>query len=242
MKKMSKALAVALAFGLTAALTISATAQDGKTKKAKRLAAPENPVAYESAPKDTSNLGTTVLTWDDGSFENGLGPTGGHYDGQFAMRFGGDAATTALVPFRLQGAYLRIRAGNPGLTAANVNIWHPLATNGFPANPATPAAQVAAGVTTGVTQMIPLTGPVISTANGSLLLGLGGLGTTGWFIDRDSTGPNNDREFAGSAANNTLGLSLGPGTLGSFGFSGNYFLRLLVDGNVPVELEAFSID
>ena len=205
------------------------------------FAAPANPLAYESAPA-SNRQGLDLLTWDDGSFENGLGPTGGHYDGQFAMRFGGAAATTALVPFQIQRVYFQFRAGNPGVTAANVNIWHPLATNGFPANPATPAAQNPAPVATGVPHMVNFTGPTISTANGSVLVGVGGLGTTSWFIDRDTNGPDNNRDFAGSNANNTLPLSFGPTTLGNLGFSGNYFIRLLVDGNVPVELESFSVE
>ena len=44
------------------------------------------------------------------------------------------------------------------------------------------------------------------------------------------------------SSNNTLALSLGPTTLGSFGFSGNYFIRLLIDGNIPVELEMFTVE
>ncbi len=205
------------------------------------LATPSGTQKVKTAEAGTAELGLNLLTWDDGTFENGLGPTGGHYDGQFAMRFGGSAATTGLVPFRIQGAYVGLRSGAPGITAANVNFWHPLQASGFPVGGA-PLTQVAAGVTTGVIQTITFVGPTISTANGSVLVGLGGLGTTGWFIDRDTDGPDNNREFAGESSNNTLVLSLGPTTLGSFGFSGNYLIRLLVDGNVPVELERFSID
>jgi hypothetical protein len=195
-----------------------------------------------SGATDGSKLGVVTLDWDDGTFEDGLGPTGGHYDGQFAMRFGGAAATTGLVPFQIRGAYFRLRSGAPGVTNVNVNFWHPLTPSpGFPASP-TPVAQVPGGVTTGVTQQVTFVGPVINTANGSVMVGVGGLGTTSWFIDRDTNGPDNNREFAGSSANNTLALQYGPTTLGSFGFSGNYFVRLTVDGSVPVELESLSVD
>lgn len=216
--------------------------QEGKTPKKTKFAAPADSLRFESPAKATNDLGLNVLTWDDGSFENGLGPTGGHYDGQFAMRFGGAAATSGLVPFQIRGAYFRLRAGNPGVTAVNVNFWHPLGTNGFPTNSTAPAAQVAGGTSTGVTQQVTLLGPTISTANGSVMVGVGGLGTTGWFIDRDSTGPNNNRDFAGSNSNNTLPLSYGPTTLDNVGLGGNYFVRLVVDGNVPVELESFTIE
>ncbi len=206
------------------------------------LAEPADAGTARPAPPPAGTLGQTTLMWDDGSFENGLGPTGGHYDGQFAMRFGGAAATTGLVPFVLRGAYVRVRSGAPGITAANVNFWHPLTASGFPTG-GSPLVQEPAGASTGVTQQVSISGgPVVNTPNGSVLVGLGGLGTTSWFIDRDTNGPNNDREFAGESSNNTLVLSLGPGTLGNFGFSGNYFVRLVVDGNVPVELERVSID
>jgi hypothetical protein len=195
-----------------------------------------------SGATDGSKLGVVTLDWDDGTFENGLGPTGGHYDGQFAMRFGGAAATTGLVPFQIRGAYFRLRSGGFGITNVNINFWHPLTPfPGFPASPA-PLTQVPGGIATGVTQQVTLTGPVINTANGSVLVGVGGLGTTGWFIDRDSTGPDNNREFAGSSSNNTLALQYGPTTLGNIGFSGNYFVRLTVDGSVPVELESVSVE
>ncbi|MDH3525455.1 MAG: hypothetical protein OES32_17920, partial [Acidobacteriota bacterium] len=143
-----------------------------------------NTSALGSDPTNGSNLGVVTLDWDDGTFENGLGPTGGHYDGQFGMRFGGAAATTGLVPFQIRGAYFRLRSGNPGVTNVNVNFWHPLTPSpGFPASPA-PLVQVPAGTTTGVTQQVTLTGPVINTPNGSVFVGVGGLGTTNWFIDR----------------------------------------------------------
>lgn len=209
--------------------------------QAPNLSTPANPTPYASRGGDGAKLGLVTLDWDDGTFEAGLGPTGGHYDGQFAMRFGGAAATTGLVPFVVRGAYFRLNSGNPGITLANVNFWHPLTAGGFPTG-AAPIAQAPGGVTTGVTQQVTLSGPVINTANGSLLVGVGGLGTTSWFIDRDTDGPDNNREFAGEASNNTQVLSLGPSTLGSLGFSGNYFIRLIIDGNVPVELERFSVD
>ncbi len=152
------------------------------------------------------------------------------------------AATTGLVPFQIRGAYFRLRSGNPGATNVNINFWHPLTPSpGFPVD-TMPVAQVPGGTTTGVTQQVTLTGPVINTANGSVFVGVGGLGTTNWFIDRDTDGPDNNREFAGSSSNNTLALSYGPTTLGSFGFSGNYFVRLTIDGNVPVELETYSVE
>lgn len=232
------ALAACLAL-LSTTLLIGQEADKAKTKK---FGTPTDALTYESPAEGTTELGLNVLTWDDGSFENGLGPTGGHYDGQFAMRFGGAAATSGLVPFQIRGAYFRLRAGNPGVQTVNVNFWHPLTTSGLPANAGTPAAQVAAGNSTGVTQQVTLAGPTISTANGSVMVGVGGLGTTSWFIDRDTNGPDNNRDFAGSNSNNTLPLSYGPGTLGGAGLSGNYFIRLMVDGNVPVELESFTID
>ena len=221
--------------GLFAATALIVQAQ------APNLGTPADTATIPSKGGDGSDLGINVLDWDDGTFENGLGPTGGHYDGQFAMRFGGSAATTGLVPFVIRGAYFRLRSGAPGITFANVNFWHPLTAGGFPAG-TSPIAQAPGSPITGVTQMVSLSGPVINTANGSVMVGVGGLGTTGWFIDRDSDGPDNNREFAGESSNNTQVLSLGPTTLGSFGFSGNYFIRLIVDGNVPVELERFSID
>ncbi|MCP4250562.1 MAG: hypothetical protein GY778_26260 [bacterium] len=208
-----------------------------------KFATSPNTTPLKSGPTGGSPLGIVTLDWDDGTFEGGLGPTGGHYDGQFAMRFGGAAATTGLVPFRIRGAYFRLRSGNPGVTNVNINFWHPLTAGppGFPASPA-PVVQVPAGTTTGVTQQVTLSGPVINTANGSVIVGVGGLGTTNWFIDRDTNGPDNNREFAGSSSNNTLALSYGPTTLGGLGFSGNYFVRLQVDGNVPVELETFTVE
>jgi len=228
---------------LVAATLLATTVWIGQAEAADppNLATPGVSSPHASAPTDGSALGVVTLDWDDGTFENGLGPTGGHYDGQFAMRFGGAAATTGLVPFQIRGAYFRLRSGAPGITNVNINFWHPLTAGGFPANPA-PTAQVPGAPTTGVTQQVTLAGPIVNTANGSLLVGVGGLGTTGWFIDRDSTGPNNDRDFAGESSNNTYALSLGPTTLGSFGFSGNYFIRLMVDGGVPVELERFTVD
>lgn len=225
-----------LAIVLVAVTTMVVQAQPTK------FTTPKDTTQRNSGPTDGSSLGVVVLDWDDGTFENGLGPTGGHYDGQFGMRFGGAAATTGLVPFQIRGAYFRLRSGAPGATNVNINFWHPLTPSpGFPASPA-PLTQVPAGTTTGVTQLVTLTGPVINTANGSVFVGVGALGTTNWFIDRDSTGPDNNREFAGSSSNNTLALSYGPTTLGSIGFSGNYFVRLAVDGNVPVELESYSVD
>lgn len=228
-------------FGLGTAGLLVAALSLVAAEPGDKFATPSGTQKVKTAEAGTAERGMNLLSWDDGTFENGLGPTGGHYDGQFAMRFGGAAATSGLVPFRIQGAYVGLRSGNPGITAANVNFWHPLQTNGFPVGGA-PLTQVAAGVTTGVVQTITFVGPTISTPNGSVLVGLGGLGTTSWFIERDSTGPDNDRDFAGSSANNSLALSIGPGTLGTLGFSGNYLIRLLVDGNVPVELERFSID
>ena len=222
-------------------VTVTAMAVQAQPPGNKFGTPPDNET-HGSGPTDGSALGVVTLDWDDGTFEGGLGPTGGHYDGQFAMRFGGAAATTGLVPFQIRGAYFRIRSGNPGVTAVNINFWHPLTPSpGFPASPA-PIAQVPAGPTTGVTQQVTLTGPIINTANGSVIVGVGGLGTTSWFIDRDTDGPDNNREFAGSSSNNTLALSYGPTTLGTLGFSGNYFVRLTVDGNVPVELESYSVD
>lgn len=233
---------LALAACVAVLSTTTLVGQEGKAPKSKKFAAANDSLSYESPAKSGTELGLNVLTWDDGSFENGLGPTGGHYDGQFAMRFGGAAATSGLVPFQIRGAYFRLRAGNPGATAVNINFWHPLGTNGFPTNSTAPAAQVGAGITTGVTQQVTLLGPTISTANGSVMVGVGGLGTTSWFLDRDTTGPNNNRDFAGSNANNTLPLSYGPTTLDNLGLGGNYFVRLVVDGNVPVELESFTIE
>jgi hypothetical protein len=225
-----------LAIALVAVTAMVVQAQPSK------FAVSPNTTPLTSDPTDGSKLGIVVLDWDDGTFEGGLGPTGGHYDGQFAMRFGGAAATTGLVPFQIRGAYFRIRSGNPGVTAVNINFWHPLTPSpGFPASPA-PLVQVPGGTTTGVTQQVTLTGPVINTANGSVMVGVGGLGTTSWFIDRDTDGPDNNREFAGSSSNNTLALSYSPTILGSLGFSGNYFVRLTIDGNVPVELESYSVD
>jgi len=225
-------------FVFVALLAVTAFAAQAQ---APNLATQNNPTPFDSKGGDGVVLGINVLDWDDGSFEGGLGPTGGHYDGQFAMRFGGSAATTGLVPFVIRGAYFRLNSGAPGITFANVNFWHPLTAGGFPTGGA-PIAQAPAAPVTGVTQTVSLSGPVVNTANGSLLVGLGGLGTTGWFISRDTDGPDNNREFAGESSNNTQVLSLGPTTLGSLGFSGNYFIRLIIDGNVPVELERFTVD
>ncbi len=214
-------------------------AREPKNKDSVNLGTPQDPQVVTS--DGNAPQGLNLLTWDDGSFENGLGPTGGHYDGQFAMRFGGSAATTGLVGFQIRGAYFRLRSGAPGITFANVNFWHPLTAGGFPAG-GSPIAQAPGAPVTGVTQAVTLSGPTISTANGSVLVGVGGLGTTGWFIDRDTDGPDNNREFAGESSNSTQALSLGPTTLGSLGFSGNYFIRLLIDGNIPVELEMFNVE
>lgn len=226
-------------FALVAIVLLLSTAVGGQAQT--KFAVPENVARHISGTTDGTALGVVTLDWDDGSFEGGLGPSGGHYDGQFAMRFGGSAATTGLVPFMIRGAYFMLNSGNPGVTNVNINFWHPLTGGGFPAS-ASPAAQAPAGTTTGVTQQVTLSGPTISTANGSVMVGVGGLGTTSWFIARDSTGPDNNREFAGSSSNNTLALTYGPTTLGSIGFSGNYFVRLMVDGNVPVELERYTVE
>ena len=225
-------------FVFVALLTVTALVAQAQ---APNLGTPNNPTPYASKGGDGVSQGINVLDWDDGTFEGALGPTGGHYDGQFAMRFGGSAATTGLVPFVIRGAYFRLNSGNPGITLANVNFWHPLSPGGFPTGGA-PLAQAPGSPVTGVTQLVTLSGPVVNTANGSLLVGVGGLGTTNWFIDRDTDGPDNNREFAGESSNNTQVLSLGPTTLGSLGFSGNYFIRLVIDGNVPVELERFTVD
>lgn len=179
--------------------------------------------------------GTNLLSWDDGGFETGWGCNTG--TGQMAMRFGSGAATTALVPFQLVGAYWGFYPGLGPNAAVNVNFFHPL-VGGVPTG--APIAQTTGAGTGGVTQFASLTsGPVISTANGSVMVSIGVPTVSNpWFIGMDTTAGNN-RRYGGCFGGTQYFYGSAPlsGLL-----AGNHFVRLLVDGNVPVELERFGVE
>lgn len=184
--------------------------------------------------------GLTLLQFDDGTYETGLGVSGAAgYDGQIAMRFGSSAATTGVVPLAVRGAYWRFFGGFGGATNVNINFFHPLMANGFPTGP--PIYQVAGGTATNATLFASApSGPTIATPNGSVLVGVGVLGNSSWFVAGDSTPPNADRHFFGYGT--TQDISYGPPTLNGFGFVHDYLIRFLIDGDVPVELQSLSVD
>jgi len=186
--------------------------------------------------------GLTLLQWDDGSFESGLGVNiNAAYDGQIAMRFGGAAATSGAVPLGIRGAYWRMYPGFGGATNVNINFFHPLAANGFPTGP--PILQVPGNTATNATQFASTpTGPTIGTANGSVLVGVGVLGNASWFVAGDTNGPLANRHFFGAGTNNTTAIDYGPTTLNNYGFTENFLIRMLVDGQVPVELQSFDVE
>ena len=186
--------------------------------------------------------GLTLLQWDDGSFESGLGVNiNAAYDGQIAMRFGGAAATSGAVPLGIRGAYWRMYPGLGGATNVNINFFHPLAANGFPTGP--PILQVPGNTATNATQFASTpTGPTIGTANGSVLVGVGVLGNASWFVAGDTNGPLANRHFFGAGTNNTTAIDYGPTTLNNYGFAENFLIRMLVDGQVPVELQSFDVE
>jgi hypothetical protein len=182
-----------------------------------------------------NNRGITLLSWDDGSYESGLGFFSG--SGQAAMRFGGAAATTGAVPLAIRGAYWRLY---PGFAVNNINInfFNPLTAGGFPTGP--PILQVPGTTATAGTNFVSTpAGPTIGSANGSVMVGVGIQNAASWFIAGDTNGVDNARHFLGGS--NTTNLTYGPGTLSGFGFAWNFLIRLLIDGNIPVELQSFSV-
>ncbi len=203
----------------------------------------DHPDFDDRTPGDWSTRapsGLTVLSWDDGTYETGLGVSGAAgYDGVVGQRFGGSPATSGVVPLGIRGAYWRMFGGFAGATQVRINFWHPLA-GGFPANP-TPIAGVAGNTNTASTQFASTAGgPTISTANGSVIAGVNVLGVSSWFVAADNTGPFAGRGvFAGSSGNINAPPTVGFSTIG---FIANPLIRLLVDGNVPVELETFSVE
>ncbi len=177
-----------------------------------------------------------LLSWDDGSYESGLGFFSG--SGQAAMRFGGAAVTTGAVPLAIRGAYWRFYPGF-AVQGININFFNPLDTNGFPTGP--PILQVPGTTNTAGTNFVSTpNGPTIFSANGSVMVGVGIQNVASWFIAADTNGVWNSRDFLGGS--NTTNLTYGPGTLAGYGFDWNFLIRLLIDGNVPVELQSFSVE
>lgn len=186
--------------------------------------------------------GLTLLQWDDGSFETGFGVnSNAAFDGQIATRFGGSPATTGAVPMGIRGAYWRMYPGFGGATNVNINFFHPLAGNGFPTGG--PILQVAGNTATNATQFASTpAGPTINTANGSVLVGVGVLGNASWFVAGDLNGAQANRHFFGAGTNQTTVIDYGPPTLNAYSITENFLIRMLVDGGVPVELQAFDIE
>ncbi len=181
-----------------------------------------------------SSQGITLLSWDDGSYENGLGFFSG--SGQAAMRFGGAAVTTGAVPLAIRGAYWRFYPGF-AVQGININFFNPLTPMGFPTG--APILQIPGTTNTAGTNFVSTpNGPTIFSANGSVLVGVGVQNVASWFIAAD-TGVANNRQFLGGS--NTTNITYGPGTLAGYGFDWNFLIRLLIDGNVPVELQSFSV-
>ncbi|MGH9464876.1 MAG: hypothetical protein ACRD0X_04475 [Thermoanaerobaculia bacterium] len=184
--------------------------------------------------------GLTLLQFDDGSYETGLGVTGAAgYDGQIAMRFGSGAATTGAVPHAIRGAYWRQYPGFGGATNININFFHPLTANGFPTGP--PVYVVPGNTSTVGTQFASApNGPTISTANGSVLVGVGVSGNNSWFVAGDTNPPTANRHFFGAFT--TQDISYGPSTLNGYGFVEDFLIRFLIDGQIPVELQTFDVE
>lgn len=241
---------------LTAALVLAVILASSWVIQARESGAPtgKNLAAVSSHPNFDTHPGpkgnpprtvpraSTVLQWDDGSYETGLGVSGAAgYDGQLGMRFGGAANTTGLFPMRLRGASWRLFGGFYGAQALQLNFWHPLTPGGFPAD-ADPLHKVPGPAPDPSTtqKMTFAGGPTISTPNLSVLMGIGVTGNSSWFIAADSTNPDNKRQFFGGFT--TEAFTYGPATLTAFGFGWDFLIRLIVDGNIPVELESFTID
>ena len=189
--------------------------------------------------------GMTVLSFDDGSFESGLGvAAGAYFDGVVAMAFGGSPATTGAVPLAIRGAYWRMYPGFGGATQVQLNFWHPLnaTASRLPTNP-TPIYGVAGNTNTTATQFASApAGPTVSTANGSVAVGVNVLGTTSWFVAGDTNGPQASRGQFGAGSTLSVPPTIGAPTLSLYVTQSNYIIRLLIDGNVPVELQSFEIE
>jgi len=193
-----------------------------------------------STPVASEGRALTTLQWDDGSFESGLGSgSGGGYIGQLATRFGGASATTMLNPMQLRGAYWRFFSGNPGVTAVNINFWHPLAPAApqFPTGTA-PVWQLPGNANTTATQFVSGMGPTIATPNMSVIVGVGVLGNSAWFLAHDTSGGG--RQYFGYGT--TQHFAYGAATLSGYGYSFHNIIRLYVDGNVPVELQMLTVE
>jgi hypothetical protein len=192
----------------------------------------------QSGTKEAKPRASTLLQFDDGSYESGWGA---FYTGQAGMRFGGSTATTQLVPFRIRGAYWRwYPLFLYGLQTVNVNFWHPLTASGYPASP-DPLAKIGAGGTgysTAYAGFGTTGGPTITTGNGSVLVGIGNIATFIAFIGADTTQPAGGRQFLGYF--DTESFQLGPAYFSAIGYYSDFLIRLLVDGNIPVELESFE--
>ena len=166
------------------------------------------------------------------------------YDGQLATRFGGSAATTALNPMQLRGAYWRFYPGSAGaVSAVNINFWHPLAAAApqFPTG-AAPIWQLPGNNNMTTTQFVSGAGPTISTPNLSVMVGVGVLGNSSWFLAFDNNGPLAARQYFGAGSGSTQGFDYGAATLSAYGFAMNNIIRLYVDGNVPVELQLLTVE
>jgi hypothetical protein len=177
-----------------------------------------------------------LLSWDDGTIENGLGVNiNANYDGQIGTRFGGSPTTTGLIPMRLEGGYWRMFSGFAGATNININFW----TNFAGMFPTNLVGKAAGNTNTTSTQYAAFPGTfTVTSAAGSVMVGVGVNGTNAWFVAGDT---NNvvGRNFFGAFT--TEAWTYGPGTLASLGLAMNHIIRLLVDGNIPVELESFDI-
>lgn len=242
-------------FGIACVAAVVATASTfvihAEDPSPEKIAAVKDVLAFDEIQGGSWNpnpdRALALLQWDDGTYETGLGVNvNAGYDGQVGMRFGGSPATTALIPMQIRGAYWRFYPGNPGVTQVNINFWHPLvaAPPHFPTG-AAPLLQVPAGPNTTATQFASVSagvGPTISTANGSVLVGVGVMGNGSWFLAGDNSGPIAGRHYFGGASNSTLVWDYGGATLSGYGFALNNLTRLYVDGNVPVELQKFLVE
>ncbi len=183
--------------------------------------------------------GLTVLAFDDGSYETGIGVgSPAAYDGVVGQRFGGSPATTGAFPLGVRGAYWRMFGGFAGATQVQINVWHPLAgTPLLPVN-ATPVAAMAGNTNTTATQFASTpAGPTASS--GSAIVGVNVLGVSSWFVAADNSGPVAGRVYFGAGSTLSAVPTIGHSTLG---FNANMLIRCLVDGNIPVELESFTVE
>lgn len=178
-------------------------------------------------------LAPTTLSWDDGSIETALGING--LSGQhWGVRFGQAAATTGAVPFRVLSASWYVYNVYP-INSGLLQVFNGAATSSL--------ASTAAGGGGGYLTAGFASGPTITSANGSFVGALWGVASGPWYLGID-TGTPYSRGYWGTASN---AFVLGGGTLqgicsGQIQIDCNPAIRMVVDANIPVELESFEID